>query len=209
VGADAPLEQTQYAQRRQNGAPEPRIVKRVRRFATENMTLEDQAADELGRDADVSIRGLLNAARNDRAFQGSRDRLTQELIASMNRYFAADADRAVAAVGTRHKDLEINSNEQYAAYDPLFDRITFTNLFRGLSSDEKIVTIIHELLHTTLTMKNAAAQSGYNRDRRRGMVFARHEADLDNIAIAFAKRLGLLKNPNYPPSSWRRYYSPR
>jgi hypothetical protein len=99
----------------------------------------------------------------------------------------------------------MDSKDHLGAYDESSDRIVFSSLFKGLSREEKIITLMHELLHTTLIAKNEGARNGYYRDRRGGMIYARHEAWLDNLAIALAKRLRLIPQ-DYPETSWRRYY---
>jgi hypothetical protein len=66
---------------------------------------------------------------------------------------------------------------------------------------EKIITIIHEALHATQWMKNVAAQSGNFQSPVGSAVFRKHEAYVDNIAKAIAKKLGLIPQ-NYPPTNW-------
>lgn len=191
---------------------ERRIVRPYRRYASpgrtrEEMAREDMEADAVARDAEVSVRNLIRAIEANQRFTGDRDPLLQEFLRSMKRYFAEGGDRAVAGVGTSDKRASISNRRHLAAHDPNADRIVFSTLFKDLTVEEKIITLIHEMLHTTLTMKNVQARSGYNRDREGGMIFAKHEAMLDNIAIGYAKRLGLIP-PNYPETPWRRYFVP-
>lgn len=188
-----------------------RIVKPYRRYATPGMGAVDtelQEADALALDADEHIRQALNALWRDPSFDRSNDPLMREFAAAMRRYYAEDGDRAVAGVATRFDSASINARDRYASYDPMSDRILFTKLFSGLSKEEKIITLIHEVLHATPTMKNLAASVGYDRDRIGGKVFAKHEAYLDNVAKYIAKKLGLIPQ-DYPTTDWRSYYDGR
>jgi hypothetical protein len=188
-----------------------RIVKPYRRYAKDGMGTIDtelQEADALALDADAHIQPVLDALLRDPSFDRSNDRLMVEFAAAMRRYYDADGDRAVAGVGTRFESASIDARDRYASYDPTTDRILFTKLFSGLSREEKIVTVIHEVLHATRSMKNLAASVGYHKDRIGGKVFAKHEAYLDNVAIFIAKKLGLIPQ-NYPTVDWRRYYDGR
>jgi hypothetical protein len=125
----------------------------------------------------------------------------------MRRYYSEDGDRAVAGVGTRLKSTSIDVRGRYAAYDPYTDRIYFAKAFMTLSKEEKIITIIHEVLHATLTMKNREAQVGYERSPIGSRTYAEHEAYVDNVAKDLAKALGLIPR-NYPPTPPNRYYRP-
>ena len=75
------------------------------------------------------------------------------------------------------------------------------------SEEEKVVTVIHEVLHATKTMKDIAARDGYAQAPKGSIVRAKHEAYVDNIAKAIAKKLGLIPH-NYPATDWRQYYRP-
>src|SRR4029079_6401026 len=75
--------------------------------------------------------------------------------------------------------------------------IYFTSPFRTASKYEKIITMIHEVLHATTTMKNIAAGKGALDAPPGSVKFAQHEADVDNAAKAIAKQLGLIPN-DYP-----------
>lgn len=186
-----------------------RIVKPYRRYSTPSMgekDLELQEADALARNADISIRELDAAILRDPRF-ASEDPLFREFLAAMRRYFSPGSDRAVAGVRTRFDDLSIEARDRYASYDPWSDRIHFSKRFNELSREEKIITIIHEALHTTLSMKREAAGVRYYQDHPGGRAFAMHEADVDNLAKKIAKRLGLIPR-SYPETRWQSYYRP-
>ncbi|MCE9521198.1 MAG: hypothetical protein K8S25_02050 [Alphaproteobacteria bacterium] len=185
----------------------PRIVRPGRRYSSDNMAQEDADADALARDADISIRSLRDGIESDRSFTGDRDLLVQQFLNNLRRYYVEGSDRAIAIVGPSNKQASIYDKGHLAAYDPTSDRIVFSIGFKKLTPEEKIITLIHEVLHTTLLVKNLQARNGYSRDREGGMIFAHHEADLDNIAIRYAKRLHLIRQ-NYPETSWRQYYKP-
>ena len=64
--------------------------------------------------------------------------------------------------------------------------------------------VIHEVLHATQTMKRLAAQVGYDKAQKGSIVRAQHEAYVDNVAKAIAKKLGLIPQ-SYPATDCRRY----
>ncbi|MBP6014447.1 MAG: hypothetical protein KBA31_19620 [Alphaproteobacteria bacterium] len=185
--------------------PKP-IVKPYRRYATPGagpVDVEMQEAEKVAQSADRSIWRLQKAVDRDRAM--AQHPFLQEVYRAIDRYYDASGDRAVSGVRTQLEDLSIEARDRYASYDPRTDRIYFTKRFNELSEEEKIITVIHEALHTTLSMKNEAARVGYAKDQPGGMTFAKHEAYVDNVAKAIAKRLGLIPQ-NYPPTRWQSYY---
>jgi hypothetical protein len=187
----------------------PRIVRPYRRYLSpgltpQQMAEEDRQADALARDADKHIRELIRAIESDRLFVADRDPLVTQFLQALKRYYAENGDRAVVSPRPGDRRASMDSKDHLAAYDESSDRIVFSSLFKGLSREEKVITLMHELLHTTLIAKNEGAR-GYYRDRKGGMIYAKHEAWLDNLAIALAKRLRLIPQ-NYPETSWRRYY---
>ncbi len=201
LAADVPKAPTQPQQQ-----PRP-IVKPYRRYAPPGgvgtVDTELQEADAIARDADVTVRKITSKVLGNRQMEQSRDPLEREFARAVGRYFAENGDRAVAAVAPRLKDLSIDA-EAYASYSPLYDRIYFTRANRGQSNEEKIITVIHEVLHATLTMKNREAAAGYDRAPKGSIVRAKHEAYVDNVAKQLAKKLGLIPQ-DYPATDWRRY----
>lgn len=190
----------------------PRIVRAYRRYTSPNLTpaqmaQEDRDADDLARDADMHIRELIRAIEADQSLRRDRDPLVQEFLRSLMRYFSENGDRAVVSPAPGDRRASMHRKDHLAAYDPSSDRIVFSSLFKGLSREKKIITLMHELLHTTLIAKDEAARSGYHNDRKGGMIYAKHEAWLDNLAIRLAKRLKLIPR-DYPETSWRDYYTP-
>lgn len=180
----------------------PRIVKAARangQRAPGGFDRELAEAEELAADADISIREVLDALRRNPGFDRAGDQLLREFVAAMRKYYAEGGDRAVALVGTRRVESSIYMRKRTAAYDPLTDRIYFTREFMGLSKHEKIITIIHEVLHATSTIKQREVQIGYNASPEEGPVHKEHEAYLDNLARLIAKRLGLIPQGYRPP----------
>jgi hypothetical protein len=187
-------------------SPPKSIVKPYRRYATPGagpVDVELQEAEKVAQSADRSIWRLQKAVNRDRTI--AQHPFLQEVYRAIDRYYDANGDRAVSGVRTGLEDLSIDARDRYASYDPRTDRIYFTKRFNELSEEEKIITVIHKALHTTLSMKNEAARVGYAKDQPGGMTFAKHEAYVDNIAKAIAKRLGLIPQ-NYPPTRWQSYY---
>jgi hypothetical protein len=198
----------EMSSRSRSGNSDRRIVKPYRRYATPGMGEVDtelQDADQLARNADIVIRDVSERVIGNPEIERSNNRFLREFASAMRRYYSEDGDRAVAGVKTRFDDLSIETRDRYATYDPSSDRIYFSKRFNDLSYEEKIITIIHEALHATLTMKNEAARVGYHKDRIGGSVFAHHEAYVDNVAKALAKKLGLIPQ-EYPETQWQSYY---
>jgi hypothetical protein len=196
------------------GQPQPdkrkRIVTPYRRYAPigglNGPDTELQEAEAIAADADATIRLLTAKVFGNPMIEQSRDPFLRQFAAAVRRYYSDGAGRAVAAVANRLKELSIDG-EQYAAYSGWDDRIYFTRLNRQVSREEKIITVIHEVLHATLTMKNEAARVGYANAPKGSVVRAKHEAYVDNVAKNLAKMLGLIPK-NYPPTNWKNYYKP-
>jgi hypothetical protein len=188
-----------------------RIVKPYRRYAPPGgigaNDAELQEADAIAQDADVTIRKLTSRVLGNPQIEQSEDRFLREFARAVRRYYAEEGDRAVAAVAPRLKDQSYDTDDRYASYSSWDDRIYFTRLNRNQSGEEKVITVIHEVLHATLTMRNEAARVGYANAPKGSMIRAKHEAYVDNVAKTLAKMLGL--NPkNYPPTNWKDYYRP-
>ncbi|MEQ1863764.1 MAG: hypothetical protein ABL996_03830 [Micropepsaceae bacterium] len=200
-------EEGTYALLGQERSAEPPIVRPYRRYQTPGMGKQDEElreAERLARDADAAIRVVRKAMSAGGAFDRSGDPLMREFADAMRRYFSDNGDRAVAGVGLRRRELSANARGYYASYDPLTDRIQFHAEFLDLPYHEKIITIIHELLHATLTMKNTEARNGYNGQPVGSKAWAMYEAELDNIAKSYGKKLGLIPQ-GYAPTRWQDY----
>jgi hypothetical protein len=186
---------------------EKRIVKPYRRYASPGgvgpVDRELQEAEAIARDADVTIRKLTSRVVGNPEIEQSSHQFLREFARAVRRYYAEDGDRAVAAVASRLKEQSIDA-DHYAAYSPYDDRIYFTRLNRKVSDEEKIITVIHEVLHATTTMKGIAAKAGYDKASKSSIIRAQHEAYVDNVAKTIAKKLGLIPQ-NYPPTDWRSY----
>jgi hypothetical protein len=164
-------------------------------------------AKQIAQDADNWIRIVRQKVR-DAGFGRSPNGFLRQIAAAFERYYADDSDRSVAAVGTRQKKLNATQTDDYGGYEPLTDRIHFNEAFRTAPNFEKVVTIIHEILHTIPYMKDLAVKSGYYQADRGSVAFAKYEAQLDNFAKAVAKQLGLIPQ-NYPPTDWHALVSPK
>jgi hypothetical protein len=187
---------------RRDDPPAP-IVKRARRYTTPGlspaqMAQEDADAEALAREADKWIRKLLEAVDRNRDFLNDQSPLVRQFLQQLARYFR-NGGRAVAPVGGDRRQETIHNEKDLAAYDPRLDRIVFTKRFAGtdVSDDDRMLTLIHELLHATPIIKQLERERGYQRDRRGGKVFSEVEVIVDNLAIRLAKRLGLISR-NYP-----------
>ena len=205
------VEPVAYATGSQQPSPQPRqkrIVKPYRRYASPGSSgtsdPEMREADAVAQDADVTIRKLTGRVFGNVQIERSSDPYLREFARAVRRYYAEDGDRAVVAVEPLLKGQAFDSEDQYASYSSWDDRIYFTRLNKNLSNEEKIVTVIHEVLHATQTMKKLAAQVGYDKAPKGSIVRAQHEAYVDNVAKAIAKKLGLIPQ-NYPATDWRRY----
>lgn len=189
--------------------PYKKIVKPYRRYAPPGglgaADPELEEAEAIARDADATIRKITSRVLGNPRIEQSDHPFLREFAAAVRRYYAEDGDRAVAAVAPRLSELAVDAEDRYATYAAIYDRIYFTRLNRNQSDEEKIVTVIHEVLHATRTMKGIAARVGYDRAPKGSIVRAQHEAYVDNVAKAIAKQLGLIPS-NYPPTDWRAYY---
>jgi len=78
---------------------------------------ELQEADELARDADITIREVNGRVTGNPAVERSENLFWREFAAAMRRYCSEDGDRAVAGVKTRFEESSIEAADRYATYD--------------------------------------------------------------------------------------------